>query len=60
MENDGGSFLAAVDTKYGKNVWKADRAKAIDAGNFHTCVLLYSGQMRCWGHNGQWELGGGG
>ena len=30
MDNDGESFLAAVDTKYGKNVWKADRPKAIN------------------------------
>ncbi|MBX9627241.1 MAG: PQQ-binding-like beta-propeller repeat protein [Gemmataceae bacterium] len=30
MDNDGESFLAAVDTRYGKNVWKADRPKAIN------------------------------
>jgi alpha-tubulin suppressor-like RCC1 family protein len=34
-----------------------DRAKAIDAGNFHTCVLLTTGQMRCWGANGAGQLG---
>lgn len=27
MDNDGDAFLAAIDTKYGKNVWKADRVK---------------------------------
>ncbi len=30
MDNDGESFLAAIDTKYGKNVWKADRTKGIN------------------------------
>ena len=30
MDNDGDSFLAAVDTRYGKNVWKAARPKAIN------------------------------
>ena len=30
MDNEGESFLAAVDTRYGKNVWKADRPKAIN------------------------------
>ena len=27
MDNEGESFLAAVDTKYGKTVWKAERPK---------------------------------
>jgi len=30
MDNDGESFLAAVDTKYGKNVWKVERKKGIN------------------------------
>ncbi|MBY0461297.1 MAG: PQQ-binding-like beta-propeller repeat protein [Gemmataceae bacterium] len=30
MDNAGESFLAAVDTKYGKNVWKADRPRDIN------------------------------
>jgi outer membrane protein assembly factor BamB len=30
MDNDGDSFLAAIDTKYGKNVWKAERPKGIN------------------------------
>ncbi|MBX9580403.1 MAG: PQQ-binding-like beta-propeller repeat protein [Gemmataceae bacterium] len=30
MDNDGESFLAAVDTRYGKNVWKAARPKGIN------------------------------
>jgi len=30
MDNDGESFLAAIDTKYGKNVWKAERQKGIN------------------------------
>ncbi|MBN9521969.1 PQQ-binding-like beta-propeller repeat protein [bacterium] len=30
MDNDGDSFLAAVDTKYGKNVWKVGRPRSIN------------------------------
>jgi outer membrane protein assembly factor BamB len=30
MDNAGESFLAAIDTKYGKNVWKADRPRDIN------------------------------
>jgi outer membrane protein assembly factor BamB len=30
MDNAGESFLAAVDTKYGKNVWKASRPRDIN------------------------------
>lgn len=30
MDNDGESFIAAIDTKYGKNVWKANRPSGIN------------------------------
>ena len=30
MDNDGESFLAAIDTKYGKNVWKTNRPSGIN------------------------------
>jgi outer membrane protein assembly factor BamB len=30
MDNAGESFLAAVDTKYGKNVWKAERPRDLN------------------------------
>jgi outer membrane protein assembly factor BamB len=30
MDNEGASFLGAVDTKYGKNVWKVDRPRSIN------------------------------
>lgn len=30
MDNEGESFLAAVDTRYGTNIWKADRPKAVN------------------------------
>ncbi len=30
MDNAGESFLAALDTKYGKNVWKVERPKTIN------------------------------
>ncbi len=40
MDNAGESFLAAVDTKYGKNVWKAERPREI---NWTTPVVRQAG-----------------
>ncbi len=32
---------------------------SIDAGTFHTCAVLADGTARCWGWNGNGELGNG-
>ena len=32
---------------------------ALDAGYYHTCGLTTSGEMRCWGNNGEGEQGNG-
>src|SRR6266850_809306 len=34
-------------------------AIAVDAGSFHTCVLLQDGALRCWGLNASGQLGDG-
>lgn len=35
----------------------AEYATTIAAGALHTCVLLSSGRVRCWGHNAWGQLG---
>lgn len=32
-------------------------AAALDAGDFHACALLASGEMRCWGNNNDGQIG---
>lgn len=34
-----------------------DRVLAIDAGEFHTCALTVSTEVRCWGMNSRGDLG---
>ena len=46
-----GDSLAHVD------LGEAARAVAISAGLYHTCALLDSGRLACWGANGSGQLG---
>lgn len=38
-------------------VYLGEPATAVVAGSYHTCALLDSGQVRCWGYNDQGQLG---
>jgi cysteine-rich repeat protein len=46
-----GDTLSAVDLGAGKT------AKALAAGHEHTCALLQDGTAKCWGWNGNGQLG---
>jgi alpha-tubulin suppressor-like RCC1 family protein len=48
-----GSNLAAVDLGSGRT------AKAISAGEAHTCVILDNNSVKCWGANSSGQLGQG-
>jgi alpha-tubulin suppressor-like RCC1 family protein len=39
------------------NVYLGAKAVAVTAGNNHTCALLESGDVRCWGHGLHGQLG---
>lgn len=32
-------------------------ARGIDAGSFHTCVIMDNDRLKCWGHNDDGQLG---
>ena len=48
---DGNARFAAVDL--------GEPASAVAAGAYHSCALLASGAVRCWGWNDSGQLGGG-
>ena len=54
-DNNGemGSALPAVNLGTGR------RAKALAAGNYHTCALLDNNTVKCWGLNSDGQLGQG-
>ncbi len=39
------------------NVVDIHAAMVLDAGDSHSCVLLYDGSVKCWGFNGNGQLG---
>ncbi|MCP9491948.1 MAG: hypothetical protein MSC31_19045 [Solirubrobacteraceae bacterium MAG38_C4-C5] len=45
------------DTAGPVNLGPGRTAKAITAGNFHTCAVLDDGSVRCWGFGGNGRLG---
>merc|ERR1719343_673041 len=46
-----GDSLAAIDLGTGRS------AKALACGSSHTCAILDNGEVKCWGMNGDDQLG---
>ena len=51
LQGQMGDYLPPVNLGTGRV------AGAIAAGSLHTCALLDSGQVKCWGHGGYGQLG---
>jgi alpha-tubulin suppressor-like RCC1 family protein len=48
------------ETNVGHTDLGGSLAVAVGAGRYHTCAVLDTGGLRCWGNNSQGELGQGG
>lgn len=42
-----------------KNLGESSGVIAIEGGDYHTCVLMDSGAVKCWGYNSHGQLGNG-
>jgi alpha-tubulin suppressor-like RCC1 family protein len=57
MDNPPGTASSVpVDVE---GITAADPAVALALGEFHSCAVLASGAVRCWGHNGFGQVGDG-
>lgn len=55
-----GAISAEANPAPREVVGLADTAIAFAAGGYHTCARFASGDVQCWGYNGDGELGDGG
>lgn len=55
----GDGAAADVDSPSPVRVELSERARAVAAGEFHTCALGMSGRVYCWGFNESLQLGDG-
>jgi len=61
-DNDNDGIADADEARYEKNPFVADSdgvALQVSGRGDHTCIVLFSGKIRCWGFNEDGELGDG-
>ena len=52
-----GNGGTTTPTPFEVNLGTGNRALQVAAGDSHTCVLFGTGLIKCWGYNGQGQLG---
>jgi E3 ubiquitin-protein ligase HERC3 len=57
VSGNGAGLPARIDLGLRPGTTEQHNVVAMTAGHYHTCALLDTGRIKCWGYNGQGQLG---